>query len=108
MAGKDRRHNPHKKKAIIRENSNMLARFMSMIGLADHEAFVPKLKHRGSKHEPHQGAAEKAKRRSQIANGLLSYENGFRSNDCVVGSPTGDKVFDSPQQAMFYLEADNA
>ena len=90
--------------------SILAQRIMAMFGLGQaHQspiskpAYVRKARTDWKRH-PNLGEGERARRRKQIAKGMLNYENGLRRNECVVGSPTGQKIFDNPQQAMFYAE----
>jgi hypothetical protein len=92
--------------------SILAAKIMAMFGLGKaHQspiskpAYVRKPRTDWKRHK-NLGVGERARRVRQIAKGMLNYENGLRRNDCVVGSPTGQKIFDTPQQAMFYVESD--
>jgi hypothetical protein len=100
MAGQDRRHNAHKmsKKKQARAQAGLMERFKKALGLdtlIEDEPIKVREIHNRSKYSPHQGEAERARRRKQIANGTLKYENGYRSHMCCVAN----KVFDTVMAA---------
>ena len=112
MGSLNRNTGHHGKKAQRKGMMALAMRVMQSIGLGDTKVAElldikpARVKFNRSKYQPHQGEGEMARRRKQIAKGQLQFSNGLRTNMCVVSSPVGQKIFDTPQQAMFYMESD--
>lgn len=86
-------------RALAQENRSIMGMVTAMLGaatagLAEVFAFKPlRSRYNRSRHKPHQGEGERARRRKQIEAGTLTVSNGLVYNDRIFGN----KIYPYPQ-----------